>query len=155
MFSKGIAWVLWGLSWMGLGGLHRFYLGKPITGLLYLGTWNLLGIGLIADAFTLNEQVDIANERRRKELMAMGALPQLGPGDGEQRFMKELLRAASSRGGRLTVTEAVMATGRDFAEVEAQLEKMRKTGYVDIDNHPETGVVQYRFPELESGSRNS
>lgn len=61
---------------------------------------------------------------------------------------QELLHAAKARGGELSVTEGVMATGRDFAVVEAKLDAMCKSGYVDIGNRGDTGVVVYRFGQL-------
>jgi TM2 domain-containing membrane protein YozV len=54
-----IAWLL--LTFLGLFGIHRFYLGKVGTGILWLLTGGLLGIGLLYDFLTLNEQVDEAN----------------------------------------------------------------------------------------------
>ena len=44
-------WVLalWLFGWIGLGGLHRIYLGRPKTGVLYLFTLSLFGLGLIWD----------------------------------------------------------------------------------------------------------
>ncbi len=51
----GIAWLL--LFFLGLFGVHRFYLNKVLTGILYLLTGGLFGIGVIYDILTLNEQV--------------------------------------------------------------------------------------------------
>ncbi len=59
MKSKFIAYLLW--LFFGALGLHRFYLGKIGTGILYLLTLGLCGIGLIYDLFTLGSQVDIYN----------------------------------------------------------------------------------------------
>jgi hypothetical protein len=42
----------------------------------------------------------------------------------------------------------VADTGATFEEVEAELIDLVRTGYVDIDNAPQTGVVIYRFTEL-------
>jgi TM2 domain-containing membrane protein YozV len=53
------AWLL--LTFTGLFGLHRIYLGKVATGLLYLVTLGLLGIGVIYDFWTLNEQISAIN----------------------------------------------------------------------------------------------
>jgi TM2 domain-containing membrane protein YozV len=55
------AWLL--LTFLGIFGAHRFYLGKIGTGLLYLFTLGLLGFGLIYDYWTLNTQVCEANAR--------------------------------------------------------------------------------------------
>ncbi|MGY2752571.1 hypothetical protein ACVW0Q_002381 [Thermostichus sp. MS-CIW-21] len=43
--SLGSAYVLWILGLFGLCGLHRFYLRRWRTGLLWLLTFGLLGIG--------------------------------------------------------------------------------------------------------------
>ena len=60
-----VAWIL--LTFLGVFGIHRFYLGKWGTGLLYLLTVGLFGIGLIYDFWTLNSQINERNlggERR-------------------------------------------------------------------------------------------
>ncbi|MAL97901.1 NINE protein [Hydrocarboniclastica marina] len=53
--SYNVAWIL--LTFLGLFGIHRFYLGKIITGLIYLLTAGLFGLGILYDFWTLNEQV--------------------------------------------------------------------------------------------------
>jgi TM2 domain-containing membrane protein YozV len=57
--SKGVAFLLW--LFLGLFGGHRFYLGKIGTGILYLCTLGVFGIGWIIDLFTLGGQVDTYN----------------------------------------------------------------------------------------------
>ena len=54
-----LAWIL--LTFVGVFGIHRFYLAKWPTGILYLLTAGLLGVGVLYDFWTLNEQVDEAN----------------------------------------------------------------------------------------------
>lgn len=54
-----IAWIL--LTFLGVFGLHRFYLGKWITGLIWLCTFGLFGLGLLYDFWTLNGQVSNKN----------------------------------------------------------------------------------------------
>jgi len=55
-----VAWLL--LTFLGVFGLHRFYLGKFVTGIIYLLTVGIFGIGLLYDLWTLNEQVDSVNK---------------------------------------------------------------------------------------------
>jgi TM2 domain-containing membrane protein YozV len=67
-YAKGpvdytVAWVL--LTFLGVLGIHRFYLGKWGTGLLYLVTAGLAGIGVLYDFCTLNGQVSDINQRGR------------------------------------------------------------------------------------------
>lgn len=54
-----IAWIL--LTFLGIFGLHRFYMGKWLSGLLYLLTGGLFLVGIIYDYWTLNEQVSELN----------------------------------------------------------------------------------------------
>jgi TM2 domain-containing membrane protein YozV len=54
-----LAWIL--LTFLGIFGIHRFYMGKVFTGILYLCTGGLFLIGLLYDFLTLNEQVSDLN----------------------------------------------------------------------------------------------
>lgn len=60
--NYSVAWLL--LSFVGVFGLHRFYMGKWLTGFLYLVTFGCLGIGFLYDLWTLNGQVDRLNRRK-------------------------------------------------------------------------------------------
>ena len=54
-----IAWIL--QTFLGPLGLHRFYMGKWVTGLVYLLTGGLFVIGWIYDFWTLNQQISERN----------------------------------------------------------------------------------------------
>jgi TM2 domain-containing membrane protein YozV len=54
-----VAWVL--LTFLGIFGVHRFYLGKWLSGLIWLLTGGLFLLGWLYDLWTLNEQVDERN----------------------------------------------------------------------------------------------
>jgi TM2 domain-containing membrane protein YozV len=54
-----VAWIL--LTFLGLFGVHRMYMGKWLTGIIYLLTCGLLGIGYIYDYWTLNDQLSELN----------------------------------------------------------------------------------------------
>ncbi len=56
------AWLL--LTFLGFFGVHRFYMGKIATGLLYLISGGLFGIGILYDFLSLNGQVSELNEQR-------------------------------------------------------------------------------------------
>ena len=58
-----VAWIL--LTFLGWLGVHRFYIGKWGTGILYLLTLGLLGIGLLYDFLTLNSQISERNYAAR------------------------------------------------------------------------------------------
>ena len=57
-----IAWLL--LSFLGLFGIHRMYMGKWLTGILYLLTGGFFLIGIIYDLWTLNDQISLLNGLR-------------------------------------------------------------------------------------------
>lgn len=61
MKTTGKAFLFWCCGFVGLCGLHRFYLGKTGTGILWLLTFGLLGIGQIVDLFRLGTLVMQAN----------------------------------------------------------------------------------------------
>jgi TM2 domain-containing membrane protein YozV len=55
-----LAWIL--LTFLGWLGIHRFYMGKVFTGILYLFTGGLLLLGVLYDFLTLNEQISELND---------------------------------------------------------------------------------------------
>jgi TM2 domain-containing membrane protein YozV len=50
-----ITWIL--LTFLGLFGIHRFYMGKIVTGIIYLLTGGIFLLGIVYDYWTLNEQL--------------------------------------------------------------------------------------------------
>ena len=56
-----VAWIL--LTFLGLFGIHRFYMGKWVTGIVYLLSGGIFGIGYLYDLWTLNDQVSLINSR--------------------------------------------------------------------------------------------
>jgi len=62
-----VAWLL--LTFLGIFGIHRFYMGKWISGLIYLATGGIFLIGIVYDFWTLNGQISEINQssdRRRR-----------------------------------------------------------------------------------------
>jgi TM2 domain-containing membrane protein YozV len=54
-----LAWIL--LTFLGPLGLHRFYMGKVFSGLVYLLTGGLFLVGVLFDFWTLNDQITVVN----------------------------------------------------------------------------------------------
>ncbi|WP_413612716.1 TM2 domain-containing protein [Bdellovibrio sp. HCB-110] len=54
-----VAWIL--LTFLGYFGIHRFYMRKWVTGLIWLFTGGLFFIGYLFDFWFLNEQVSEVN----------------------------------------------------------------------------------------------
>jgi len=65
--SKTVAYILWFL--LGYIGVHRFYVGDFIKGLLFLFTFGFLVLGWIIDVFFIGRRVDEYNEQQIRELL--------------------------------------------------------------------------------------
>jgi TM2 domain-containing membrane protein YozV len=57
-----LSWVL--LTFLGIFGAHRLYLGKWITAIIYFFTGGLFLLGVLYDYWTLNEQISVKNMQR-------------------------------------------------------------------------------------------
>ncbi len=60
-YNYSIAWIF--LTFLGPLGFHRMYLGKWISGFLYLFTFGFFFLGVIYDFYTLNQQISDKNSR--------------------------------------------------------------------------------------------
>ena len=163
--SKGVAFGLWLSCIFGFFGLHRFYLGRPVSGLLYFFTFGLLGIGQLVDLLRLPAMVAEENMKyavlrgmTEKRALRAAGVPLLAPAsmtttprapsETPEHFRVKLVQAASQYGGTLSVTQGVLATGKSFEQVESELDAMARSGYVDITNDETTGMVVYNFGQL-------
>ena len=59
--SSGWAFLLWFACLFGVCGAHRFYLRRYVTGVIWLLTFGLLGLGQLVDLFLINGMVDDEN----------------------------------------------------------------------------------------------
>ena len=158
MKEKGTAYILWAGMFVGACGLQRLYAGKIGTGLLYLFTFGLCGVGQFVDLFLIPGMVDDANNRL---LVATGAGAVIGPGGQPyflpgkrlprttEEFQVALVQAAEKHAGHLTTAEAVSETGRGFKDVKKQLDDMAVNGFIEFDSDDD-GNEFYRFPGLGS-----
>jgi len=164
--SKGVSYLLWLGYIFGIAGVHRIYNKRYISGVLWFCTWGLLGMGTFIDLFLIPGMVDEHNQQVREKLgMSPNGVVNLNAASiptvvttvsksfvptllSQDQLMIKLAQAAQRHEGQLTVTRAVIETGANFEQVEKAFLEMLRKGYVQVDNHPETGVVIYRFQEL-------
>ena len=156
-YATGVGFALWCTFVLGIAGIHRLYLGMYGTGILWLLTFGLLGVGQFVDLFRMKRLVRKANIRDGYQLHPRQAhrLAQSADAPGEGRrvapapnLQQTLLQAAQANGGVLTVTQGALASGLSFEEVEEALREMVVRGHVDVDNAEDSGVIVYRFPGL-------
>lgn len=150
------SYILWLGCLLQLHGLHRLYNGKLGTGLLWMCTFGVFGIGQLLDLFLIPDMVEEYNGKLKARMgVSLAGVPFYQPvvattvvQQPREQLMVKLLKAAAARNGKLSVTQGVIDTGASFLEVEATLKEMLKSGYVGVDNDPHTGVVIYNFLEL-------
>lgn len=70
-YDYSVTWIL--QTFVGVLGIHRFYLGKIVSGLVWLLTGGLFGIGWLYDFCTLNAQVSERNHE------SIGRTPSIHP----------------------------------------------------------------------------
>lgn len=81
MRSLTVSYLLAALGFLGVSGVHRFYMGKPITGIIWFLTGGLFMLGTIYDLITMESQVREANRYALPAGQAMlppGAAPYQG-----------------------------------------------------------------------------
>lgn len=88
------------------------------------------------------------DDRNLKQRLLQAPKHPSSPELESDRLTQKILEIAAANRGVLTVSQAVMLSGKGFKEVEAVLLEICKRGYATIENHPQTGVVIYKFPEL-------
>ena len=86
--STAVSYLLWILGGFVVLGLHRFYLGRWVTGLIWLLTGGLLGIGAIIDLFVIPPMVQVENLSRQLLSQAQGKKPQMDT-DGQREVERE------------------------------------------------------------------
>jgi hypothetical protein len=147
---------LWFLSGFGVLGFHRFYLGKPLTGVLWAFTGGFFVLGAIYDFFTLPQQVKEANIRDRyRESLYHERKTIYDPSpDAPRRKSREtleqvILRTAKKNNGKTTPSEVALEGNISLEEAKQNLEKLAQAGYADM-KVTKTGVIVYVFPDFAS-----
>ncbi len=135
------AYALWLLGLVGIAGVHRMYLGRNLTGVLWLLSWGLCGVGQFLDVFFIPSMV-LEYNRRLKE-------PQL---TGEA-LLRRIVQLALSKKGILTPTLAIAEIEADITLIEQAFRDLERRGYAFSENDPNTGGIVYRFTQLEAQHR--
>ncbi len=164
MYSTGIAYLLWLVSGFGALGFHRFYLGRFGTGLLYLFTGGLFGIGGLFDLFYIPTMVRQANMELGyrpspfgpSPFDIFGSHPRNTTGGWNSFFESKkesidsiILKTAKENEGIVTPGEIALKADISLEKSKEYLEKLVKEGFAEI-RVKKTGMMVYVFPEFLS-----
>lgn len=160
MKNTGTAYLLAALGLVTpCAGIHRFYLGRRVTGVLYLLTWGFFGIGTVIDLLNLNRMVDDENRRllypdsppQNRTLAAARQLalplPEVAP--EHLSLEQQILRVAKKHNGAVTVELVAVETSMSLGNAKKQLERLYKEDYCTLDVTSE-GAKLYVFEGLRS-----
>lgn len=168
MYSTSLAYILWFISGFGALGLHRFYLGKFGSGILYLLTGGLFGIGGFYDLISLPGQVREANLRLGyRNALEFGLGRGSGGTDHVRRELrnefrrdikketpeKVILRVAKKNNGIATPSLVALEGDISLDEAKALLEKLMNKGYAEM-RVTKNGSIVYLFPDLTEDPQN-
>jgi TM2 domain-containing membrane protein YozV len=161
----GLAYLFWLPSITGIAGLHRFYLGKPLTGFLYLITVGLFGIGTFYDAIMMPRLVrrvrleDRLDRILDEELYGGDAAGQARdvtpPGElfGARRSRKPrtlehaILTLADQRHGIVTPARVALVAAVSAEKARDGLDRLVQQGFADV-RVSRDGLMLYIFPEF-------
>ena len=167
MYSTFTAYLLWLLSGFGALGLHRFYLGKIPSGLLWMFSCGLFGIGSIYDFFTLPGQVREANirnaifERTRRQFRPAGQAGRpnnwryandaqftvMGHGREKEHPERVILKLAKENKGILTVSDLALGADISIDEAKKYLDALVTKGYAELRVR-RSGSLVYVIPDM-------
>ena len=165
MYSVKTAYLLWLASFFGAAGLHRLYMGKIGSGVLYLLTWGLFGLGTIYDGITMADQVREAKlkSRIRRELtddpddlddldFPRRALPAASSPHRES-VEHVILRVAKANHGVASPAEIALEGNIPTDEARNHLDDLVNKGIAEVRVR-KSGALVYVFPDFldETGS---
>ncbi|MCL1993711.1 MAG: NINE protein [Spirochaetes bacterium] len=157
MYSLTVAYILWLFSGFGALGFHRFYLGKFPSGLLWMFTGGLFGIGGIFDFFTMPAQVRAANLHRA----LLDSLWRRGGNqgfrnivDGEVNAVREqktveqtILKIAKENKGIISASELAMEASIPIEEAKKVLDALVSKGIAELRVR-KSGSLVYTIPDI-------
>ncbi|MDR2149400.1 MAG: TM2 domain-containing protein [Spirochaetaceae bacterium] len=151
MYSVGIAYLLWFISGFGTLGFHRLYLGKIPSGIVWMLTGGLVGIGSLYDLFTLPSQVRTANANLLRGLEKVDVMYQYQQGMASQQTKNtvehSILLEAKRNNGIITLTDLALAGNISLEEARKALDAMVAKGFAELRVR-ETGTLVYVIPEI-------
>lgn len=163
MKKTGVAYLLWFTYFLGLAGVHRFYAGKYVTGIIWLFTLGFFGIGQLIDLILIPDMIEEKNFKNKllsinyqnnvviapevvidiaDESFLSFREPKLKV---EQSDIETILQLAQQNNGNVSLVDCVIATGKPASELRKSLEYLCLEGWLEVDNHQNTGSFVYKL----------
>lgn len=138
--SLALSYLLWCVCLLGICGVQRFYNRKPLSGLLWLFTFGLCGIGQLIDLMLMPQLVQHANRSLLQEGSALDAV-------AIERQLLALARRSGAQGFTLNdaILELQLPPDVDSTAVRAEIQRLLHGELLDVGND-ERGRVVYREP---------
>ena len=145
MVKTKTAYLFWLLGICGFGGVHRMYLGKPVSGVLYFVTGGFFFLGQLIDLVLIPSMVE---EKNLKDKLLHGDTytaqnPQATVPHPQTRLDVQILKVCRDAGAA-TLSDCVIETGADPAAIKATVQRLCVDGLLDVDNREPDGAVVYK-----------
>ena len=176
MKKDWVAYLLAASAVFGFAGLHRFYLGRPVSGMLYLATWGWFGLGTLHDLVRMRSLLKRANaeqlgarpqevhlhihgaaDSEAVQLAAMRGMAMLAgpvtPAPEQTQAEREgaILRCARAHGGTVTAALVALEASVSIEQAQKELRRLHRAGFCTMDVS-EDGAEIFTFAGLGSTS---
>lgn len=158
--KNSTAYILWFACIFGVCGIHRFYLGRNLSGVIWLLTFGFCGIGQLVDLFLIPGLVDdrnlinralsedIKNDAIRQATLIIAGVQAAQSDRGLATSSKaenaeQIIIEVLSHGQSLTFGRICAVSGLQSDIVKNQLEHLVGLDIVRISNRHEDGVILY------------
>ncbi|MFW5741867.1 MAG: TM2 domain-containing protein [Spirochaetota bacterium] len=162
MYSTRTAYILWLPSLIGVAGLHRLYMGKVGSGILYLFTGGLFGLGTIYDAITMPDQIREVRLKARMRRALDDKLDKLDELDYGSPFGRRasvrshsssespehvILRVAKANHGIASPAQVALEGKLSTDDAREQLDRLVDKGIGEVRVR-KSGSIAYVFPDF-------
>lgn len=164
MKKTGVAYILWLACLLGLCGVQRIYCGKYVSGIIYLFTFGLFGIGQLIDLVLIPKMIEDRNLKHQllhgnsNSNMANNQSVVINLGEqvaslvsstqyttNQKSDIHVILQLAKDSSGIVSTSDCVLATGKPVIEVKKTLASLCADGLLEIGNSPDTGAIIYKI----------
>ncbi|HMO27652.1 MAG TPA: TM2 domain-containing protein, partial [Tepidisphaeraceae bacterium] len=154
---RNYALLLAAMIFLGVGGLHRFYVGRTVSGVIWLITFGLLGIGQLVDAIQiLRGRFTDAQHRRllrwdRRDRAIYSARPAparpMSAGDSPSQMRARTLRigisASAGLNGLLAAISAALLAGGVVLGLAAAIDAPGMVASGMLGDEPRRAIAEF------------